>query len=124
MEYFKTLSETDRQRLFEYMRLLDSQADLLEAEHRRLCPKPGEVAVGAAFFDPWLKAEARRAYILHPRLGKTPDAAEKEAIEWCRLCVRRHNEKSKDVNWARCEDSATALVEKLRKDTPAPIKES
>lgn len=120
MKYFESLPAEDREALFEYMRKLGQNAQRYEAEHRRLSPRHGERAVGAAAFDPFLTSSVTNEYLFALRKGETPDEAESTAADYGRVCVLKHNEKRKDINWARWIDSGTALAESLRRNTPKP----
>ena len=120
MKYFESLKEDDREALFAHMRHLDKEAQRLEAEHRRLAPRHGEIAVGAAHFAPWLKSSVTQEYLSCLRKGQTPAQAEQEAVEYGKTCVKTHNEKRKDINWKRWEESGTAHAETLHRRTPCP----
>ncbi len=123
MKYFESLNEEDRETLFSHMRHIDQGAQRLEAEHRRLSPRYGQIAVGAGAFDPWLKSAVMQEYLSSLRKGQTPIQAKVKAIEYGRLCVQKHNEKRKDINWQRWIDSGTALAEQLYRGTPQPTTE-
>jgi len=118
MKYFEELDPVSREALFSYMRKLDKEAQRYESEHRRLSPRHGELSVGSAAFDPFLKSAVTDEYLSALRKGETPDEAEATAIDYGRLCVKKHNEKRKDINWARWIDSGTAHAENLHRNTP------
>lgn len=121
MKYFETLSPDGRRALYTFMKFIDGEVDYCLEEHRRLSPRQGEVAVGAAHFDPWLRAAVTQVYLSGLRVGKTPNDARDGAIKHGWLCVKKHNEKRpKDINWQRWEDSGKAVAENLHRDTPKP----
>ena len=118
-KYFETLTETDRENLFAFMRQLDKEIERLEASHRQLSPSYGQVAVGAAHFDPWLRADTTREYLNALRKGSDPDDALAQALLYGRFCVAKHNKKRpKDINWQRWEDSAESHLQAIHRRTP------
>jgi hypothetical protein len=118
-KYFETLTDADRETLFGFMRTIDAEAQRQEAEHRRLSPGHGQVAVGAAAFDPWIKAYATQEYLRALRNGEEPDDARDSAQVEARYAVDRHNEKRpKDINWQRWNGTADSVVDRLRARTP------
>ena len=119
--YLNSLSDADREELFAFMRTVDQEAEKFLEEHKKLCPPPLHIAVGAAHFDPWLKAAVTWEYFSRLRNGLTPAESREDAIKYGRECVRIHNQKRpKDVNWQRWEDSAAWWVDNIYKRTPKP----
>lgn len=119
--YLNSLSDADREELFAFMRTIDQEAEKFMAEHRRLCPPPLGIAVGAAHFDPWLKVVVIWDYCSRLRNGLTPTHSREGAIAYGRECVRTHNQRRpRDINWQRWEDSTTWWVDNIYERTPKP----
>jgi len=119
--YFDTLTETDRENLFSFMRQIDTEAQREEEKHRQLSPRHGAIAVGAAHFDPWIKAYAMQEYLRALRNGESPDDARDSALVEARYAVELHNRKRpKDVNWKRWTGTADHVIENLHRRTPRP----
>lgn len=120
-KYFETLSDSDRETLFAFMRTIDAEAMRLETEHRRLSPGHGEIGVGAAAFDPWIKSYATLEYLGALRTGQDPDDARDSAQVEARYAVSLHNKKRpKDIAWQRWTGTADNVVENLHRRTPLP----
>lgn len=114
--YYQCLHEDDREALFLFMRTIDAEVDRNLTEHRQLSPPYGQIAAGAAHFDPFLRAAVTQDYLGCLRSGKTPEEAEQYAIEHGQLCVKKHNEKRpKDSTWLRCKDSGQAIANSLQR---------
>jgi hypothetical protein len=119
LSYHEGLSFGDREELFEFMRKLGSERCRYESEARKLCPRFGEIAVGSAHFDPFVRQAVIEEFLSQLRKGATPEEARDRTIEYGRKCVAVHNAKRpKDINWARWSDTATDFVERLHRRCP------
>jgi len=118
MSYFDTLSDCDLEALFAFMRQIDVEAQRLESEHRRLSPLHGQIPVGAAHFDPWVRYYAAITYVISLNRGNTPEAAAQIARSESRDAVRIHNSRRpKDHDWQRDLDTASTYIDRLLRRT-------
>lgn len=103
VNYFDTLSEGNRERLFAEMRRMDRAAMDFEAVHRRLSPPAGTIPVGAAHFDSWIRGYALQCFVAGLRKGLSPADARRQANVHRMDAVWRHNARRNDVNWRRSD---------------------
>ena len=73
--WMKSLPEENRENLFAEMRRRGEQAEIHQQRGDQLSPRKGEVAVGGAHFDEFLKASAIWAVLRGIRNGRAPEDA-------------------------------------------------
>jgi hypothetical protein len=113
MSWLKNLSEEKREEIFSWMRERGEEAAGFGQRARERMPRAGEIAAGAAFFDPWLKGEVIHEFLSALRRGSNPFEAKATVKVFARMAVNKHNAKSKDVNWKRWEGTADDDIERL-----------
>ncbi len=108
MEYYKTLTEEKREKLFSIMRkLYDEQ---LRYEIKSRVPY-GMIPVGSAHFDELLKSVIIGNYLRSLNFGLEPNECLKNCYKMSRDCIDIHNAKSKDINWKRHEISGDSFAD-------------
>lgn len=120
--YFESLTDSDREALFTYMRRLDEKGQHYWRQARTLTAPAGTIPVGAAAFDPTIRALAGDAYLRGLRAGLSPDAAYTEALDESRASVKLHNAKRpREMTWQRDPSSAEPFLLGLFHSTPLPM---
>lgn len=113
-KWFDTLSHEKRDRLFAWMRSTEERALSWGKQALEHSPRSGEIAVGAAFFDYFLRSEGMEQFLSGLRRGYTPEQALERAKQWSEDAVNAHNAKRpKDVCWRRWEKSGQANLDSL-----------
>jgi len=76
----------------DFLKRLENERARFEAECKRLSPRNGEIAVGGAHFDAFVRSEGLAELMNGIRSGKTLADSLKEAVAHTSLCVRKWNE--------------------------------
>lgn len=121
MNWYETVSEEHKPLLFATMRQIQEQIDRWEEKAKSLQPSNGQIGIGCAWFDELLKADAVREFMLQVRHGKTPQEAEKIAKTYSQETIVQHNEKRKDINWKRWQESGFVYIEKAMQKILASV---
>lgn len=93
MNWLQSLSPDDREQVFALMRNISDSADDWYADHRRLTPNNGDIAVGSAHIYPLIKSESLREFLRSLRTGSDPWVAKEAAKTMARLIVKNWNAK-------------------------------
>ena len=94
--WLNDLTENERQSVFVVMRSIRANIDRLYNEGRNLSPTGGHIPMGAAFFDPFLRADSLSVFLRAINAGDNPfDATEKAEIS-AREMIATHNAKRRD----------------------------
>jgi len=102
INWLDSLDDLSRVVVFAEMRRLDNSMTSQYRKASQLAPTFGSVGVGAADFDPLIRAEAIRVFLSEIRRGGDPANAAILAKSEIRLFISKHNNKRpRDINWKR-----------------------
>ena len=115
--WYASMGDATKERIFAVMREIRRRADEAAERERQLRPPQGQVAVGAAGFDEFVRSESQNRFLSALNKGLSPAEAEAQAKAWAREAVEIHNRKRpKDINWARWEGTADSTIESIRRE--------
>lgn len=109
------LPETERQQVLGYMRVLRGESEDCLARARKLMPRHGEIAAGAAGFGDWIRGESIAVLLGALNKGYSPLCAAADAKMFSRDAIKLHNQKRpKDVNWQRWDQGEWARLDRIQ----------
>lgn len=110
--WLNSLSNDHRELVFAEMRRIRERISSFEREAKRLQPPYGTIGVGAADFDPRVRADSLSTLLREIGRGKTPDEAMELAKQDARVAVSKHNAKRPNqIDWGRWEGTADSVIE-------------
>lgn len=111
MHWLNSLEQERRDRVYGAMRTIRERSDQYDANYRKLAPRAGELAVGAADWDEWHRSDILATFLNKLYEGMEPDDAKDRAEFEAYRNVRAHNkQRPKDVNWQRWEESGFDVI--------------
>lgn len=96
-------------------RSIRDESDRYLAEHRKLSPRYGEIAVGGGHFDAFVHGEALACVLRYLNTGSTPAEAVVLAKADARIMVRKWNASRKDYQVHRWEDTMGAKLDAVQR---------
>jgi len=112
--WLNSLTDLSRDNVFTEMRRFDNIMTLQYWKSSKLAPPFGSIGVGAADFDPLIRAESIRVFLSGIRGGQDPSNANVLTKSEVRLYILKHNNKRpKDINWQRWEGMEDANIENM-----------
>lgn len=116
---WKALTDLKREDLFALMRRMGDEQEIYFARGRET---PNTIPVGAALFDETLRGAMRHELNAALRTAPTLEAAFDQARTALRVWVRKHNERRRDINWQRWEESGQTELETLISEVRATVR--
>jgi len=113
LAFYDGLPADCKEALFSYMRKLGEDELEYERRARSRQARYGEIAVGAADFDEFVKAEAIRGFLSALRRGQTVDQARDHARAEVRNAIGIHNSKRRDSTWQRADMTCDAQIDHM-----------
>ena len=113
MDWLESLTEPKRQAVFAEMRLIRAESSSLYKKAQDLGPRGGQISVGAADYDEFIRADSDANILASLSKGKTPDEAGQDAKMAARESVLRHNRQRKDSTWQRWEGTADSSIDEI-----------
>ena len=111
MNWLKTLDADHLEAVYSVMRLIGTEADRADAEHLRLRPRYGEIAVGGAHMDPFFRSEALNGLLRALRTGANPTDAIIVGNAEANLAIKIWNKSRRDYQVHRAVDGEQAKLQ-------------
>lgn len=110
--WLDALPDDQKEKVFTEMRALRERADSYHEKARKLAPKGGEIAAGAADFDEFIRGEAYSELLGKINKGMSPEDAGAAAKQYILEAVEKHNKKRpKDIAWGRATSMEDSTID-------------